>query len=143
MLIQDPASSFSLHPRLGTDTLTVGDLGLSRVLLMNDARYPWLVLVPRRPALVEIVDLTAVERRDLMDEIALCSAALQRVAAPDKLNVGALGNVVAQLHVHIVGRFASDAAWPDPVWGRGTPVPYGAAEGRSRAAEIWTAVGLV
>ena len=136
-------TGFSLHPRLAADTHHVGDLPLCSVLLMDDARFPWLILVPRRPGLVEITDLAAGERHDLMDEIALCSAALQRVAAPDKLNVGALGNVVAQLHVHIVGRFASDAAWPDPVWGRGARVPYDAALGRHRADEIWTALGLV
>ena len=138
-----PATTFSLHPTLEADTLPVGDLGLSRVLLMNDARYPWLILVPRRPDLTELIDLPAAERHGLTDEIALCSAALQRVVRPEKLNVAALGNLVAQLHVHIVGRFASDAAWPNPVWARGAAEPYDAAVGRRRAAEIWAAVGLV
>ena len=135
--------TFDLDPRLGADTLALGDLGLSSVRLMNDARYPWLILVPRRPGLVEILDLSAADRGELMEEIASCSSALKRIAAPDKLNFGAIGNRVPQLHVHIVARFVGDAAWPDPVWGRGAAVPYSAEAGSARAAEIWSAVALV
>lgn len=94
---------------------------LSRVLLMDDARFAWLILVPRRPAL-EIADLSAADRAQLMEEIARASAALRRAAPCDKLNVGALGNLVAQLHIHVVARRRDDAAWPGPVWGSGSRV---------------------
>ncbi len=116
--------SFALDPRLAADTYLIGDLALSRVLLMNDARYDWLILVPRRADLVELTDLTRGERAELMDEIALASEALRR---PDvtKINVGALGNIVRQLHVHIVARREADPAWPGPVWGAGAARAYG------------------
>ncbi|WP_372426264.1 HIT domain-containing protein [Salinarimonas chemoclinalis] len=119
-----PQTGFALDPRLSADTLPVGDLGLSAVLLMNDARFPWLILVPRRPGLVEIADLTDGDARALMEEIRVASRVLLEVARPDKVNVGALGNVVPQLHVHVLARFASDPAWPGPAWGHGTRVPY-------------------
>lgn len=134
---------FVLDPRLAADTFVVGDLALSRALLMNDSRFAWLILVPRRAGCREIIDLSAADRAALMDEIALCSTALRRLTRPDKLNVGAIGNRVAQLHVHVVGRFETDEAWPEPVWGRGVPLPYPAATGRSRAAAIWSAFGLL
>lgn len=134
---------FVLDPRLAADTLAVGDLPLSHVLLMNDSRFAWLILVPRRPDCREIIDLSPGDRTALMEEIALCSTALRGLTRPDKLNVGAIGNKVAQLHVHVVGRFETDEAWPEPVWGRGTPVPYPADTGRSRAAAIWSALGLL
>ncbi len=123
-------TDFALHPRLAADTFLVGDLPLCRVLLMRDARFPWLILVPRRPDQREFTDLPAAERALLMEEIALASRALQAETGADKLNVGALGNVVAQLHIHVVARFAGDAAWPGPVWGSGaaTLYPTGAAE---------------
>ena len=135
--------TFVLDPRLNADTLALGDLGLSCVRLMNDARYTWLILVPRRPGLVELLDLSPADRGALIEEIALCSSALKRIVTPDKLNIGAIGNRVPQLHVHIVARFSSDPAWPDPVWGRGPAVPYGAEAGTARAAAIWSAVALV
>ncbi|MGQ4274755.1 HIT domain-containing protein [Terrihabitans sp. B22-R8] len=118
------SDAFRLHPRLEADTARVCDLALSRVLLMNDARFPWLILVPRRPDLVEIVDLAHTERMLLMDEIASASRALRAVAPCDKLNVGALGNLVPQLHVHVVSRVEGDPAWPGPVWGSGPARPY-------------------
>ena len=111
--------SFALDPRLAADTLAIGELGLSRLMLMNDARYPWLILVPRREGLRELVDLDRVERAELIEEIALVSEFLRALPGVDKLNVGALGNVVAQLHIHVVGRRVGDAAWPGPVWGAG------------------------
>jgi diadenosine tetraphosphate (Ap4A) HIT family hydrolase len=116
---------FRLDPRLAADTLPVGSLKLSRVRLMNDARFPWLVLVPARAGLQELTDLAPADRARLMEEIAAASRALRAVARPDKINVGALGNIVAQLHVHVVARRRGDAAWPGPVWGAGTPEPYG------------------
>jgi diadenosine tetraphosphate (Ap4A) HIT family hydrolase len=116
--------SFALDPRLAADTLPIGELKLSRLLLMNDARYPWLILVPRRPNLSEIVELAAQDRAALMDEIAAASAFLRALPHVDKLNVGALGNVVKQLHVHVLGRAIGDSAWPGPVWSVGAARPY-------------------
>lgn len=117
--------AFQLDPRLEGDTLPVGDGPLSAVRLMNDRRFPWLILVPRRPGLRELHDLTAPDRATLMEEIAGASRALAAVAGAEKMNVGALGNLVAQLHIHIVARRAGDGAWPGPVWGSGPALPYG------------------
>ncbi len=118
---------FALHPRLAADTHELGRWPLSRLLLMDDSRWPWLVLVPQRPRLREIHDLAAGDRALLVEEIARAGLALQRLCRPDKINVGALGNLVPQLHVHVVARFAADPAWPGPVWGFGTRQPYPAA----------------
>lgn len=115
---------FPLHPRLAADTVFVADWALSRVLAMNDARYPWLILIPRREGATEIFDLTAEERRMMIEEIARASDGLKTLTAAAKINVGALGNLVSQLHVHIVARNPGDAAWPGPVWGQGTARPY-------------------
>jgi diadenosine tetraphosphate (Ap4A) HIT family hydrolase len=117
-------SSFALDPQLDADTIPVGRLALCRVLLMDDARYPWLILVPERAGLAEIVDLPEADRIMLMREIAAASEALKAVFTPDKLNVAALGNRVRQLHVHVIARFVSDAAWPAPVWGVGAAQSY-------------------
>jgi diadenosine tetraphosphate (Ap4A) HIT family hydrolase len=134
---------FALHPRLAADTVPVGELPLCSVLLTDDARFPWLILVPRRPGLREIVDLPAEERAVLVEEVAAASRALQAVSGAEKLNVAAIGNVVAQLHVHVVARFAADAAWPEPVWGRGSAVRYGAGAARERAQRVAAELGLV
>jgi diadenosine tetraphosphate (Ap4A) HIT family hydrolase len=109
-------AGWSLHPQLRRDTFAVGDLALSRVLAMNDADYPWLILVPRRAGVSEIIDLGG-EQTQLMAEIARASRALKDTTGCDKLNVAAIGNVVAQLHVHIVARRKNDPLWPKPVWG--------------------------
>jgi diadenosine tetraphosphate (Ap4A) HIT family hydrolase len=93
-------------------------------LMMNDARYPWLMLVPRRPNLTELFELAVTERAILMEEIATVSIALKELTQCRKLNIATLGNVVSQLHVHVVARFEDDGAWPDPVWGNGRPQPY-------------------
>ncbi len=116
--------SFALDPRLAAETLPIGDLELSRLLLMNDARYPWLILVPRREGLSEIVELAARERAVLIEEVAAASAFLRALPRVDKLNVGALGNVVKQLHVHVLGRAIGDPAWPGPAWGAGAARAY-------------------
>jgi diadenosine tetraphosphate (Ap4A) HIT family hydrolase len=116
--------SFALDPRLAADTLAIGELKLSRALLMNDARYPWLILVPRRSGLSEIVELAAADRATLIEEVATASAFVRALPGVDKLNVGALGNVVKQLHVHVLGRAIGDPAWPGPVWGFGARQPY-------------------
>ena len=121
-------AAWSLHPQLARDTATVGDLPLSRLLAMNDANFPWVILVPRRPAAVEIVDLDEADRMRLMTEIAQVSTALKQLTACDKLNVAAIGNVVPQLHVHVVARRKDDLAWPRPVWGAVPARPYGATE---------------
>ena len=129
-------STWSLDPQLARDTFVLGDLPLSRVLLMNDANYPWLILVPRRPALVEIIDLAGSERVQLMAEIARASQALKAATACDKLNIAAIGNVVAQLHVHIVARRRGDPAWPKPVWGHAPARPYDEAAREQFAAAL-------
>ena len=118
---------FHLHPRLEADTVLVADWALSRVLLMNDARFPWLVLVPRRANITEIFELAHAERLVLIEEIARVSKGLRAVANAAKMNVGALGNQVPQLHIHVVARHDGDAAWPGSVWGQGAAVPYEAA----------------
>lgn len=115
---------FQLDPRLAADSLPVARLDLCEARLMNDARFAWLVLVPRRAGLVEIADLTPSERTLLWHEADRAGAALRAVAPCDKLNLGALGNIVRQLHVHVVARREGDAAWPGPVWGSGLAEPY-------------------
>lgn len=116
--------SFVLDPRLDADTLPVIELPLCSVRLMRDATYPWLVLVPRLDDVSEIIDLAELDRRWLMEEIAKVSTALKAITSCDKLNVAALGNQVAQLHVHVIARVRGDAAWPAPVWGKVPPTPY-------------------
>lgn len=120
--------TWSLHPQLAKDTVEVGDLLLARVLLMNDANYPWLLLVPRRPDVSEVFDLSEVEQGQLVSEITLLARVLKDVTACDKLNIATIGNVVPQLHVHIVARRRDDAAWPRPVWGTVPARPYELAE---------------
>ena len=117
-------TDFVLNATLAADTMVLGDFALSRVLLMNDARYPWLILVPRRPDIEEIIDLSLTDQHMLMDEITAASTAVQATVRPDKINVAAIGNRVRQLHVHVLGRFESDPAWPGPVWGHSPAVAY-------------------
>lgn len=119
---------FELDSRLHNDTFFVCDLTLCRVLLMNDKQFPWLILVPMRNNIAEIIDLPEQEQQTLLAESAKVSTVLQQVFTPYKLNVGALGNVVRQLHVHHVARFENDVAWPKPVWGNQAPVAYDDAE---------------
>jgi diadenosine tetraphosphate (Ap4A) HIT family hydrolase len=132
--------SFALDPRLAADTLPIGDLELSRALLMNDARYPWLILVPRREGLGEIVDLDPADRTALIEEIAAASGFLRGLPRVDKLNVGVLGNVVKQLHIHVLGRAIGDPAWPGPVWGVGARQPYAADAAAALVAQARTAL---
>jgi diadenosine tetraphosphate (Ap4A) HIT family hydrolase len=124
----DSPPSWSLHPQLEQDTEAVGDLPLSRLLVSNDASYPWLLLVPRRPGAREIIDLDEKDQSQLMIEIAHTSHALKEVTACHKLNIAAIGNVVPQLHVHIVARERNDPAWPKPVWGTAPARAYGLGE---------------
>ena len=113
----DSTMPWTLHAQLEADTAAIGDLRLSRLLLANDANYPWLLLVPRREGASEIIDLSEADQIELAVEIARVSRALKAVTACDKLNVAALGNVVSQLHVHVIARRRNDPAWPKPVWG--------------------------
>lgn len=135
--------SFSLDPRLAADTHLVGELALSRLLLMDDARFPWLVLVPRIVGARELVDLDATDRATLLDEVTQVGRALETLLSPDKLNIAALGNVVAQLHVHVIARSTQDVAWPQPVWGFGTREPYAAIARERRLAELRATLALV
>jgi diadenosine tetraphosphate (Ap4A) HIT family hydrolase len=123
--IPDPKSAgWALDPQLERDTIEIGDLPLCRALLINDANFPWLLLVPRRHHIVEIVDLDYIEQAQLMAEIAQAARSLKAITSCDKINVAALGNVVPQLHVHVVARSRGDPAWPKPVWGAAPPRPY-------------------
>ncbi len=116
--------SFDLDPRLEHDTTPVAELPLSRVVLMNDARFPWLILVPHIVGLTEMHDLPPAEIMQLTKEATTVSRILQKLTDAHKMNIGALGNVVSQLHVHVIARFEGDAAWPAPVWGVGESEPY-------------------
>lgn len=117
-------TTFILDPRLAAESFPLGQLSLCEVLLFDDARFPWLVLVPKKAGLAEIIDLDTRERALLMDDITKSSEALKRLTGCHKLNVAALGNQVRQLHVHVIARFETDAAWAGPVWGKGARVPY-------------------
>lgn len=114
---------FTLHPKLLQDTYYIGKLSLCRVLLMNNKIFPWLILVPERENITEIFQLSTKDQRTLIEEISLISETLNRTYWPDKINVAALGNQVEQLHIHVIARFKTDDAWPEPVWGKGSQ-PY-------------------
>ncbi|MCH4563866.1 MULTISPECIES: HIT family protein [Halomonas] len=117
-------SDFEPDARLVEDSYPVTELPLCQLRLMNDARYPWLVLVPRRPGVSEVYQLDDAEQQQLWREATAVGRALKESLRGDKLNIASLGNVVAQLHVHVIVRRHGDAAWPAPVWGRGEPEPY-------------------
>jgi diadenosine tetraphosphate (Ap4A) HIT family hydrolase len=120
--------SFTLDAQLARDTIFVGDLPLARVVLMNDANYPWLIAVPRRPGVIELIDLEEGDRQRLMNEIALLAQVLKDTTGCHRINVAAIGNIVPQLHVHVVARRHDDAVWPRPVWGALPARPYDQAE---------------
>lgn len=115
---------FELDPRLQADTWVLGDLPLCRLLLSKDANYPWLILVPRRANTTEIFELTEAEQAQLAVETAQLAEGVKTALKADKINVAALGNVVAQLHVHVIARYTADPAWPAPVWGKVPAVEY-------------------
>lgn len=131
-------ADFVLHPRLAADSLPILDLPLCRVLLLNDSRFPWLLLVPRVAAAREILDLSAADRAQLTVETDAAAAALRAHSAPDKLNIAAIGNIVEQLHIHLVARYRGDAAWPGVVWGAGAPSSYMPDAAASRIADLKT-----
>ncbi len=118
--------TFELHPQLAADTVEVARWPLCRVLLINDATYPWLVLVPERPGMRDLHELEGADMVQAMAEVTRASEALLRAFAPDKMNIAALGNQVPQLHIHVIARFTGDAAWPQPVWGVVPAAPYDA-----------------
>mgnify|MGYP001175949004 CR=1 len=128
------ANTFELDARLAADSLFVADGPLSQVRLMDDARWPWLVLVPRVEGASEWIDLDGNQQRLLLAEVNLVSRLLREEAGVDKLNLGALGNIVRQLHVHLVGRHEGDAAWPGPVWGSGPMQRFGPDQREARVA---------
>jgi len=136
------AADFELHPRLAADCTVLGELPVSRLLLMQDRRFPWCILVPRIPGLTGLHEVETGLRPALFDEIEAVSRALLTLPAVTRINVGALGNLVPQLHVHVVGRHAGDAAWPGPVWGSGAAEPYAAAELQQLATMLRGALGL-
>ncbi len=115
---------FKLDPRLEQDTILIGEFTLSNVLLMNDARYPWVILVPKIIGLTEIFHLNDEQQYQLMVESNFVASQLNALVQADKMNVAALGNVVSQLHIHHVARFIQDETWPAPVWGKGQAVQY-------------------
>lgn len=115
---------FALDPRLQQDTLPIGDFPLCRLLLMNDAQYPWFILVPRREEVSELFQLGVDEQRQLWQETTFLAETLKDTFGADKMNVATLGNVVSQLHMHVIVRRREDAAWPAPVWGRHPAVAY-------------------
>ncbi len=135
-------AKFNLDPQLGADTVEIGDLDLCRVLMMNDVRYPWLILVPAKPDLTEIGDLSRNDRIVLLDEIEAASAVLMKLYNPLKLNLGMLGNIVRQLHIHIVGRTECDPAWPGPVWGHSPSEAYVDDALQLRVTELGKALGI-
>jgi diadenosine tetraphosphate (Ap4A) HIT family hydrolase len=133
---QEEPAGWTLDPRIEVDTVAIGDLALCRLRLMNDASYPWVLLVPRRTGAVEIAELDADDRTQLMDEIVAVSRALKTITGCDKINVASLGNVVPQLHVHVIARSQGDAAWPKAVWGAVPARPYTAAGAQALAAAL-------
>jgi diadenosine tetraphosphate (Ap4A) HIT family hydrolase len=115
---------FELHTQLQKDCTVIGELPLSMLLLMNDANYPWCVLVPRQADKREWYDLDAKDQHQLLTEVNALAEFLQQQTGAKKMNIGALGNMVPQLHVHVIARFEHDIAWPAPVWGKAPPAPY-------------------
>jgi len=135
--MNNPASEaplFELDPQLESDTFPVGRTSLNRIVLMNDSRFPWLILVPERPDITEPFELTDEDQRTLMQESMIVGKSLKAFFNAHKLNIAALGNQVSQLHIHHIARFRTDAAWPRPVWGAGVAERYEAEALRKRVA---------
>lgn len=127
---------FSLHPQLAADTFAVKSLTLCDQLLMNDSRFLWCILVPRRDGLRDLHQVAAADKSQLLDEIDRVSALLERIGDAYKMNVAALGNMVEQLHIHVIARNREDAAWPGPVWGVGSAEPYQQTQAESLIARL-------
>ncbi|MBS8270157.1 histidine triad protein [Halomonas litopenaei] len=117
-------SDFVVDPRLVADSYPITELPLCQLRLMDDARYPWLMLIPRRAEVSEVYDLSEQDQQQLWREATRIGKALKAYASGDKLNIASLGNMVAQLHIHVIVRHQGDPAWPGPVWGQGQATPY-------------------
>ena len=135
------AGGWQLHPQLAEDTHPVAHFALSELRLMDDANHPWLILIPRVADAVEVIDLDEKQQAELMREIAAASRALQALFKPHKLNVAALGNLVPQLHVHVIARFQDDIAWPRPVWGTASAKAYTPEALVARIEQLQAALG--
>lgn len=120
----DEKTEFVLHPQLEKDTFFIGSLDLSNILLMNDSRYPWIILVPRINDVCDITDLSAEYRAEFTEEINRVARLMKQAYQPERMNIAMLGNIVSQLHCHIIARFKEDFAWAKPVWGIGDAIPY-------------------
>lgn len=131
--------TFQLHPRLAADSLHLGDLSLCQLRLMNDSRFFWLLLIPRLPDAVEITDLSKQDYLQLWQEVRQLSEIIKPLLQADKLNVATLGNMVPQLHLHLIARFKTDAAWPNPIWGAGTATAYQTEPLEQRIQQLKTA----
>ena len=129
-------TAFELNERLRADSEFVADLGLCQLRLMDDRRWPWLLLVPQRPGIEELFELKPLDQALITFETNLAAEALKKVTDATKVNVGALGNIVRQLHVHVIARRENDANWPGPVWGFGTREPYGADDKKALIEKI-------
>jgi diadenosine tetraphosphate (Ap4A) HIT family hydrolase len=139
--LQSPDQAFALHPQLAADCFVVGDIKLCRLLMINDAQYPWFLLVPRRAGIREIYELDTADQIQLQQESVYLGRRLMPLFGGNKLNVAALGNVVPQLHVHHIVRKTDDAAWPAPVWGRAPAKPYALHAQAERIALVRAALG--
>ncbi len=135
MTILEP-EAFTLDPQLEADTFPVAELELNKILICNDSRYLWCILVPRIPDLRDFHDVPAEFKALLLSELDLASAAVQKTAAAYKMNVAALGNMVEQLHIHVIARHRDDPAWPGPIWGVGDAVPYTSADAAKIASRL-------
>ncbi len=121
-------SAFELDARIDRDSALIKKLDLCQLRIQNDSRWPWLVMVPERPGMTEIFELSPADQALLLAEVTRVGAALKQVTGATKINTAAIGNIVRQLHVHVIARFEGDANWPGPVWGFGQAVPYADAE---------------
>lgn len=129
-------TTFTLDERLERDGIPIGTLGLCQMRLMNDRRWPWLILVPQRADIKEVFELTPLDQAMLTFETNLVAAGLKKATGAEKINIGALGNIVRQLHVHVIARREGDPNWPGPVWGFGKAEPWPEEEHRALAARI-------
>lgn len=140
-MLQTSPMTFQIHPRLEADTMFVADWPVNRVLLMNDANYPWLILVPRLEGLRDFHDVPPEDETGFLQEINRAARALKEVSGAVKMNTAALGNMVPQLHVHVIARFETDPAWPDPVWGKHDALPYKDGEAEALIERFLVATG--
>lgn len=134
--------SFTIDPALIADSHEVGELEFCSLRLMDDSRFPWLILVPHIAGARELIDLDANDQRTLLAEVVAVGRALETLVNPDKLNIASLGNVVPQLHVHVIARYTRDSAWPKPVWGVGERVPYASDRRETLTRDLRSALGL-